>query len=647
MKKNIILLGMLLLSGLAFSQVGINTDTPKSTLDVVGKAADTNSLDGITAPRLTGDQLRAKTYTTEQTGTLVYVTVADSAPAGQTIDVTATGYYYFNGTKWVSTGSGLANDTNIYNSDGSLIGPGNSRTLTLNGKTLNFVGAARKTYWDIDGRIHQQAADTSIDAAMGFHNGSANLWIQQWNSGSEITASNSSTGLGLSTHYTNDSAPITLSTSPGGNTTGVERMRITGEGNVGVDTPDPTERFDNAGITRLRNLPTNGATNAINTTSTGDMSAAQDQTFTATRTVVADDNGVLGTVAGLPATPVNIYNANGTLTSNRTLTQAGRTLTFLGTNQSTTFYPNNGLSQTGIAGNKRASIVLTANDNNSDGVSSNMQLFQDPEGIAQITTGGDSRGINIGPTQTTLPAYLAFTTSAGGSSVLGTEKMRITPTGNVGINTISPTEKLDNNGITRLRNLPANGTANAINTTSGGTASGSQDQTFTATRTVVADANGVLGYVNGLPTGTSKIILSAAAVGNQNIGNANMLLANYPTEYIDVYSAYASNVFTVPPGMGGIYSFSMQSAHSHDVNAQTSWFVSALLQKSTNGGSTYSLLMKDTNANMNGSTVDNGNSINWTGTLNAGDKIRLLYHSDSSASNYVNLGSITITQIAQ
>ena len=100
MKKHIIFLGALLFSGFAFSQVGINTDTPKSTLDVVGKATDIISLDGITAPRLTGNQLRAKTYTSAQTGALVYVTAADSAPAGQTVNVTIVGYYYFDGSVW-------------------------------------------------------------------------------------------------------------------------------------------------------------------------------------------------------------------------------------------------------------------------------------------------------------------------------------------------------------------------------------------------------------------------------------------------------------------------------------------------------------------------------------------------------------------
>jgi len=205
------------------------------------------------------------------------------------------------------------------------------------------------------------------------------------------------------------------------------------------------------------------------------------------------------TMGGSPTAPVNIYNANGTLTSGRTLTQNGFSLAFLGTNQSTSFFPNNGISQTGIAGGKRASITLTSNDNNSDGVSSNMQLFQDPEQLSQIIVGSDSRGLSIGTSFTTQPAPITFITNTGNTN--GTERARITPTGNFGVNTQGfASEKLDVNGIARIRTLPLNGTTNAINTTSGGTASASQDQTFTATRTVVADANGVLGYVTGLPT---------------------------------------------------------------------------------------------------------------------------------------------------
>lgn len=50
MKKNIAFLGALLICGLSYSQVGINTNTPQATLDVVGKPANTSTLDGILSP---------------------------------------------------------------------------------------------------------------------------------------------------------------------------------------------------------------------------------------------------------------------------------------------------------------------------------------------------------------------------------------------------------------------------------------------------------------------------------------------------------------------------------------------------------------------------------------------------------------------
>ena len=113
MKKHIILLGTLVLSTVAYSQVGINTETPKATLDVMASPDKPAHIDGFIAPRLKGTELKSKDalYTAEQTGTLVYVTEAldgnSSTPAteddvtAKTINVTQPGYYSFDGTKWV------------------------------------------------------------------------------------------------------------------------------------------------------------------------------------------------------------------------------------------------------------------------------------------------------------------------------------------------------------------------------------------------------------------------------------------------------------------------------------------------------------------------------------------------------------------
>ncbi|SHK21929.1 hypothetical protein [Chryseobacterium polytrichastri] len=114
MRKIFILAYIAGLSTWANAQIGINTSTPQASLDVTGKPTTTSSLDGIIPPRMTGAQLRAKTYTAAQTGAHVYVTAADTAPAGQTVNVQSAGNYYFDGTVWkylAGTANTLPNGT--------------------------------------------------------------------------------------------------------------------------------------------------------------------------------------------------------------------------------------------------------------------------------------------------------------------------------------------------------------------------------------------------------------------------------------------------------------------------------------------------------------------------------------------------------
>lgn len=157
MKKK--LLPLLLLAGIsAYAQtgnVGINTNAPQATLDVTGKPTDTSHFDGIIPPRLTGDQLRAKTYTAGHTGAVVYVTVADTAPAVQTVNVTAPGFYFFDGTRWVAITTGVSNFYNLYTADGTLSG---NRTVTQGSNTLAFTSAVNNGF-SVDGTTF------SVDAA--------------------------------------------------------------------------------------------------------------------------------------------------------------------------------------------------------------------------------------------------------------------------------------------------------------------------------------------------------------------------------------------------------------------------------------------------------------------------------------------------
>ncbi|QBO59545.1 hypothetical protein [Chryseobacterium salivictor] len=83
-------------------QVGINTQTPETTLEVVGKPDDINHYDGIISPRITGDQLVVKTYSSAKKGAVVFSTSLPSNLSGQVIHVTEPGLYHFDGSLWQS-----------------------------------------------------------------------------------------------------------------------------------------------------------------------------------------------------------------------------------------------------------------------------------------------------------------------------------------------------------------------------------------------------------------------------------------------------------------------------------------------------------------------------------------------------------------
>lgn len=84
----------------ANSRVGMGTASPITTLDVQGVPGTATVADGITFPRLTGDQLKAKDALYATAGTVVYVTAAVGTPTTKTTNVNAAGLYQFNGAVW-------------------------------------------------------------------------------------------------------------------------------------------------------------------------------------------------------------------------------------------------------------------------------------------------------------------------------------------------------------------------------------------------------------------------------------------------------------------------------------------------------------------------------------------------------------------
>lgn len=431
--KKIYLLVASLSVGVVMSQtgkVGINTENPNATLDVVGVSTNTQSLDGIIAPRATGEQLRAKTYTGNQTGALVYVTVADPSPAGQTIDVTASGYYYFDGNKWVrvvNPGSSPV-DWHVDGNNGTVAGK-------------NFVG-------------------TRDDVALMFKVNMVNSGFISQFKDNKTTPSGANVSLGFESL---PSAPTIPFTSPntgdirqnvalGWQALGTSASKVTGPLVQNIAIGDRTLKSLQKGGTNIA-IGNKAMQNAIE----GNSNIAIG--VNALHSLSATDNW--GNIAlgyrvaeNMTGGRDNVFLKNFTAIDNQ------------GDNFAS---GNNNI----FIGKDSGYGVLTGNSNIAIGAASNLLDAKDGQ-------------INIG--------NVIF--GAGADSSVQVNKK-------VGIATSKETpatETFQVRGTARITDLPLSGTASAINTKTDGTASTAKDQTFTAVKTVVVDANGVLGTVSGLPT---------------------------------------------------------------------------------------------------------------------------------------------------
>lgn len=148
-----VLVSMTALTKAQQGRVGINTTTPAATLDVTANTADATRPDALLVPRMSRAQLEAKnaayangTGATNQNGALVFVNAIDGAGTGKTVNVTATGFYYYDAPNnvWVAVGGGGAAgpDINIYANDGTLTGP---RVVTQANNNLTFTTGTART----------------------------------------------------------------------------------------------------------------------------------------------------------------------------------------------------------------------------------------------------------------------------------------------------------------------------------------------------------------------------------------------------------------------------------------------------------------------------------------------------------------------
>ncbi len=138
--SKLLCLFFLFLASSGFSQVGIGTTSPSAALDVVGSPTDPNAADGLIPPRMTGDQLKAKVYTSAYAGAVVYVTSPPTTTNAQTVNVARAGYYYFDSTKWMNFQRVFFGS--VYLGD---ISSGAPATLTTTGFIVNSGGSAART----------------------------------------------------------------------------------------------------------------------------------------------------------------------------------------------------------------------------------------------------------------------------------------------------------------------------------------------------------------------------------------------------------------------------------------------------------------------------------------------------------------------
>lgn len=222
MKKNYFIAVFLLFIGSTtkvLSQVGINTQVPKTTLDVFGKAGDPNITDGITAPRLTGDQVKAKDnlYGSEQTGAIVFVSQEVSVPSEKTKYIVNNGYYFFNGFMWRPL-----TDVNIVGTNTSTSNSGTNGKLSgADNTAYGNTALAANTTGEINTAIGSLSLSKNIE-------GSENTSIG-YGALEESTFGDGNTAVGTNALGKNTSGNFNLGLGPsslGFNTTGSSNVAI-------------------------------------------------------------------------------------------------------------------------------------------------------------------------------------------------------------------------------------------------------------------------------------------------------------------------------------------------------------------------------------------------------------------------------------
>ena len=255
MNKNIILLGALIISGVAYSQVGIDTDTPKATLDIKATPTSTTKIDGLIAPRLKGSELKTNDpkYTSDQDGAIVYVTeaLASANTSTKTANVTSIGYYYFD--KTLDSGSGQwVKVRNGYDPSGTepWYNQADGTQATSNTQNIYQLGKVGINTNSPSNNLHVKGTSPGNDEVI------VKVEDNNMSSGHKVLIklgkndSGKKDAADIKYYYdADDSNSNRIDFGFSGNS---ESMSLTSQGNFGIGTSAPTQKLDVNGATRLR-----------------------------------------------------------------------------------------------------------------------------------------------------------------------------------------------------------------------------------------------------------------------------------------------------------------------------------------------------------------------------------------------------------
>lgn len=246
------------------AQVGIGTSTPSSTLDVVAANPTGTSInvDGLLIPRITRE--RAQSMTGASTSTLVYINEVITGTAfGTTLNVTSTGFYFFNGTLWEKLTTGLNNNWTLTGNSGTTAG-------------TNYIG----TTDNVDFRIKTGSTD-------------------RWNISNTNNGQLQSYSLGTATNPaysfksgTNSGIFSPLTNILGFSTSGLERMRILADGRAVINNNTPLT------IDQFSVYSDLNAVSGYSTSITGLGVRADNSTSTGTGLLVSGNGTTAYTLAG-------------------------------------------------------------------------------------------------------------------------------------------------------------------------------------------------------------------------------------------------------------------------------------------------------------------------------------------------------------